>query len=218
MAPFLFRKILFSLVNKLNPTIMKKLLLPICILLAGVVTANAQSFSIGARAGLNFATEKVSSSFGSISPNNRTSILLGGYAKIMFTEKMGIQPELFYSGLGATESDPTAGTTTTKTNYLSIPVFFRYNIVPQFHLLAGPQLGILLSAKQSDNSGTTDIKDQLNSSDFGGTIGAGVDFGPFNGGLRYNFGFSNIAKNTSGGYTVKNSVVQLVVGFKLFGK
>jgi len=136
----------------------------------------------------------------------------------MFSGKMGIQPELLYNALGAKDSDPTLGTITTKTNYLSIPVLLRFNVVPQVHLLAGPQFGILLSAKSTFNTGTIDIKDQVNSSDFGGVVGAGADFGPFNAGLRYNFGFSNIDKNATGGYTVKNTVFQVVVGFKLFGK
>jgi hypothetical protein len=197
---------------------MKRLLLPICLLLIGVVMAKAQSIGFGARAGLNFANEKISSSFGSVSPSTRTIIMLGGYAKIMFTEKMGIQPELFYSGMGAKDSNPSSGTETYKTNYLSLPVFFRYNVTSQVHFLAGPQFGILLSAKYTDASGTTDIKSNFNSSDFAAVIGAGVDFGPLNAGLRYNFGLSNIAKNTTGGETVKNTLFQIVAGFKLFGK
>ena len=197
---------------------MKKLLLAICFLLAGVIAVNAQSVSIGARAGLNIANEKISSSSFSVSPKSLASVMVGGYATIMFNDKMGIQPEVFYNAVGAKDDTGSSGTTTVKTNYLSVPVFFRYNVVPQFHLLAGPQFGILLSAKQTDNSGTTDIKDQLNSSDFGAVIGAGVDFGPFNAGLRNCFGISNISKSTSGGYTVKNNVFQIVVGFKLFGK
>jgi hypothetical protein len=194
---------------------MKKLLLPVCLLLAGVVTANAQGVSIGLRAGLNFANQSVSSG---TSPDSYTSFVAGAYAKIMGGGKIGIQPELLYNGLGAKESDA-SGTTTVKTNYLSIPIFFRYNVIPQVHLLAGPQFGILLSAEATNSFGSFDIKDQINSSDFGGVVGAGVDFGPFNAGLRYNFGLSNISKDTSAGTpTVKNTVFQIVAGFKLFGK
>ncbi|HEV8515555.1 MAG TPA: porin family protein, partial [Cyclobacteriaceae bacterium] len=150
---------------------MKKLLLPICLLLAGVVTSNAQGVAIGLRAGLNIANESISTSGFTVSPNSLTSFVAGGYAKIMFSDKMGIQPELLYNGLGSKTDGGSSGTITTKTNYLSVPIFFRYNVVPQFHLLAGPQLGILLSATQSDNSGSGDIKDQFNSSDFGGVVG-----------------------------------------------
>src|SRR4051812_2409794 len=129
---------------------MKKLLLPVCLLLAGVINANAQGVAVGLRAGLNFANQSVSSG---TSPSSYTSFVAGAYAKIMFSGKMGIQPELLYNALGAKDSDPTLGTITTKTNYLSIPVLLRFNVVPQVHLLAGPQFGILLSAKSTFNTG-----------------------------------------------------------------
>lgn len=177
--------------------------------------ATAQGVSIGLRGGLNIAKQKISNasfSFSS-STNSLTSFVVGGYAKIMFKGKMGIQPELLYSRLGGN-----GGATTVKTDYLSIPVFFRYNVFRQFHLLAGPQLGLLLSAKSTDSSGTRDIMDLFNSFDFGGVVAAGVDFGPFNAGLRYNLGFSNISKDTSSGYVSKNTAFQIVVGYKLFGK
>jgi hypothetical protein len=134
----------------------------------------------------------------------------------MFTGSMGIQPELFYSSVGAKWPDSGSGVETIKTDYLTLPVFFRYNITDNFHLLAGPQFGILMSAKGTDNSGTQDIKSSLKSSDFSGVIGAGLDFGPINAGLRYNFGLSDI--NATGGGTIKNNVFQIVAGFKLFGK
>jgi len=98
---------------------MKKLLLPFCLLLAGVVTSKAQGVAIGVRGGLNFSKETASGGGASISLDTRTSFLLGAYAKIMFTGKIGIQPELFYSALGGK-----SGSDTQKLNYVSIPVFF----------------------------------------------------------------------------------------------
>jgi len=195
---------------------MKKLLLPVCLLFAGVITAKAQGAAVGLRAGLNLANQSISASGVSVSPDMRVSFLAGIYAKIMVTGKVGVQPELFYSLMGAKWPDQGFGAETIKTDYLTLPVFFRYNVTDNFHLLVGPQFGILMSANGTDNSGTQDIKDQLKSSDFSGVVGAGLDFGPLNAGLRYNFGLSNI--NNSGGSTVKNNVFQIVAGFKLFGK
>jgi len=197
---------------------MKKLLLPVVLLAAGVITANAQGVGVGLRAGLNLANQSISASGVSVSPDSRLGFFVGGYAKIMFSEKMGIQPELFYSSVGSKWPDAGSGVQTIKTDYLTLPVFFRYNITDNFHLLAGPQFGILMSASNKDNSGTNDIKNQLNSSDFSGVVGAGLDFGPINAGLRYNFGLSNIEKNAPSGETVKNNVFQIVAGFRLFGK
>jgi len=197
---------------------MKKLLLPVCLLLAGVITAKAQGVAVGLRAGLNLANQSISASGVSVSPDMRVSFLAGAYAKIMFTGKIGIQPELFYSSTGSKWPDQGFGASTIKTDYLTVPVFFRYGITDNFHLLAGPQFGILMSAQGTNNSGTQDIKDSFNSSDISGVVGMGLDFGPLNAGLRYNFGLSNISKDTSGGQSIKNNVFQIVAGFKLFGK
>ena len=201
---------------------MKKLILPVCLLLAGVITAGAQGFSVGARIGLNIANQSLTASGLSVSPSSKIGYLIGGYAKIMFNDKMGIQPELFLSSVGTKYPASLFGTeATARLNYISIPVFFRYNITDNFHLLGGPQLGILASAKGIvSGQPDTDIKSDFSSSDFGATLGAGVDFGPFNAGLRYNFSFSNIASDSGdfSGVTVKNNAIQLVAGYKLFGK
>lgn len=189
---------------------MKKLLSITSALALTICFANAQSFSIGARAGLNLAKQTISGSGVTASVDSRTSFILGGYATIMFNDKMGLQPELFYSGTGAKQ-----GSAVEKINYLTLPVFFRYNVTDNVHFLAGPQLGFLVSAK--DDTGA-DIKDQVNSTDFGIVPGIGVDFGPFNAGLRYSVGLSNIAKDATGGFTVKNNIFQIVAGYKLFGK
>ena len=191
---------------------MKKLILPICLLLTGVVSANGQSFSIGVRAGLNFANIIVSGPY-STTADSRTSFLLGGYTKFMFTDKMGLQPELFYSSLGTKSSGFVQ-----KLNYLSVPIMFRYNINGKLHFLVGPQLNILVAAKDISGGQTTDVKDAFNSTDFGGVLGVGVDFGPFNVGARYVAGFTNILKVHPSGYSEKNNVFQLVAGYKLFGK
>jgi len=192
---------------------MKKILFIVCLVFA-VAAANAQGFSVGVRGGLNFSKETVSGSGTNVSFDSRTSILLGGYAKIMLPGKIGIQPELFYSAMGAKQ-----GSDVERLNYLSLPVFFRYNVTDNVHFLVGPQISMLLSAKDIvSGQPDQDIKDQLNSSDFSGVAGIGVDFGPFNAGVRYTAGLSNIAKNTTGGFSVKNSAFQLVAGFKLFGK
>lgn len=192
---------------------MKRIITTVGLIALTIGFVNSQSISIGARAGLNLAKQTISGSGISASPDSRTSFILGGYATIMFNDNMGIQPELFYSGTGAK-----SGSATERINYLTLPIFFRYNVTKNVHFLGGPQIGILLSAKDESGGTTTDIKDQVNSTDIGFVPGVGVDFGPFNAGLRYSIGLSNIAKNSTSGFTVKNNIFQIVVGYKLFGK
>ena len=194
---------------------MKKLLTVICLVLVAASFAQAQDVSFGARGGLNFAniSETVSGG-GASSYSMRTSFLLGGYATIMFNDKMGLQPELFYNSVGAKET--ISGTDVTyKLNYISLPILFRYNFNEQWHLLAGPQLGILASAKASAGGSSVDIKSSINSSDFGFTLGVGADFDKINVGARYCAGLSNFNKNS--GVTDKNNVIQLVVGYRIKG-
>lgn len=195
-----------------TPT-MKKLLFSLCLLLTGSTTLYAQSFSMGARAGLNFAKETVTGSGASISGITKTSFLLGGYAKYMFTDKIGFQPEFFYSSLG-TRSDPIIE----NLNYLSIPVMLRYNVTENVHFLAGPQLSILVSAKEVSDGRITDIKNHFKPYDLSVTLGVGVDFGPFNAGLRYCIGMLNISNDAPTGFMVRNNAFQIVGGYKLFGK
>ncbi len=197
---------------------MKKNILLITLFLLGLSTASAQSVGIGLRAGLNLASEYISNNQSPGSSNStRTGFLLGVYTKFMIASKVGIQPELYYSSTGTTITDQSSSGTITS-NYLSLPVFFRYNASNNFHLLVGPQFGILMAAKTTVGSVSVDIKDQFNSTDIGGVVGFGFDFGPFNAGTRYNFGLSNIEKNSFGGEKVRNMVFQIVAGYRLFGK
>jgi Outer membrane protein beta-barrel domain len=203
---------------------MKKIILSAALVALCSVLSFAQGISGGVRAGVNLANIKSSGSGVSITSDTKVGLLLGGYLKIMISEKFGIQPELVYSQLGGSTSFSGFGQTTTTTsnlNYLSVPIMARYNITENFNLQAGPQLAFLLSA--SDKSGSAaavDIKEQLNSLDLGLAFGLGVDFGKFNAGARYALGLSNLVKNVQAGSDGKstNNTIQLFVGYQLFGK
>jgi len=89
-----------------------------------------------------------------------------------------------------------------------------WQLTPEFHVNAGPQLSLLLSAKEEKVTAlrriktTDDIKGQLKSSDIGLGFGAGFDF-PFGLGIDigYTLGLSNI--DDSGLIDLKNRVVML---------
>ncbi len=132
----------------------------------------------------------------------------------MTSEKFGIQPELVYTQMGFTA--PSGLTGSASINYLSIPAILRYNVSENINIQAGPQLNVLLSA--TGDSGSVDIKDQLNGVDFGGAFGLGCDFAKFNASVRYNLGFSELFKNTTPGVKTNNTAFQIAVGYALFGK
>ena len=111
---------------------------------------------------------------------------------------------------------------TANLNYLSVPILVKYAIQSSgFSVSAGPQIGLLLSAKYGD----TDIKSNLKGTDFSGVIGVeyalpmGIIFS-----ARYQIGFANVGKSstTSGsGYSynvsdnIKNNALSITVGYAL---
>jgi hypothetical protein len=50
-------------------------------------------------------------------------------------------------------------------NYINIPLIFQYMYDNGFRLQAGPQLGVLVSAKSKTNNSESDVKDDFESID-----------------------------------------------------
>ena len=140
---------------------MNKIILTVFIAVITVVTVNAQA-SYGLKAGVNFSsirgdyTDDIS---------GRTSFVGGFYAEIPMSEKVTFQPELVYSGQGAEISSDEVF----KLDYINIPLMFKYYVKNGFNVQAGPQLGILLSAKAGD----INTYDNMTKLDFGLNFGLG---------------------------------------------
>jgi Outer membrane protein beta-barrel domain len=198
---------------------MKKNLIVLTVMLGCAIVAKSQGTSFGVKVGLNLAKESASYQGVNVSTDSKANFVGGFYLTQMFTSKIGIQPELLYSGQGG---QITAGGQTAKDKfgYLNIPILLRVQLAPIFNLHVGPQIGFLLSAKSDDGSGSgyQDVKSQYKSSDVGLAFGGGLDFpgGPSIG-IRYIAGLSNIA-NDGSGVTLKNNVIQFTVGIKFQGK
>jgi hypothetical protein len=95
-----------------------------------------------------------------------------------------------------------------------VPVLLRLNFAKIVNIHAGPQFGVLLSAKAED----VDIKDELESSDLGVAVGAGLDLPMgLTASARYVFGLKDIEASSSG-IEATNNVFQLSVGYKFIGK
>ncbi|WP_286966451.1 porin family protein [Flavobacterium sp. UBA4854] len=192
---------------------MKKIILSAIAIMAFAFT-NAQSTRFGVKGGLN-----ISNVVGGDVENNKTLVgfHVGGLAEIHVVEKFYIQPELLYSAQGAKFDGPLGSDGDLKLNYLNIPVLAKYYIVDKkFNVEAGPQLGILLSAKADGE----DFKDYTRSVDLGFNLGAGYSFTDnLSVGLRYTIGLSPITDNdidNSDEYydSAKNSNLQLFLAYK----
>lgn len=192
---------------------MKKVLLSAFAVFAFVAATNAQDF--GVKVGTNFANvggddvEDTDSKF---------NFTFGLFGEFMLSDKIGLQPELEFSGQGFKYDVEDGGVTVEykqKLGYINIPVLANVYLGENFFIQAGPYLGILTSAKQSV-SGTLsltdeDNKDDFQSTDFGAKVGIGANAGKFNFGVRYQLGLSDIVEDAS----VKNRVLQFAVGFKI---
>ncbi|MCM0668463.1 porin family protein [Flavobacterium tyrosinilyticum] len=192
---------------------MKKIILSAIAIMAFAFT-NAQSTRFGVKGGLN-----ISSIVGGDVDNTKSLVgfHVGGLAEIHVVEKFFIQPELLFSAQGAKFDGPFGNDGDLKLNYLNIPVLAKYYIVDnKFSVEAGPQLGILLSAK-SDGE---DFKDYTRSTDLGFNLGAGYNFTDnFSVGLRYTIGLSPISDNdidNSEDYydSAKNGNFQISLAYK----
>jgi hypothetical protein len=192
---------------------MKKIILSAIAIMA-FAFSNAQETRFGIKGGLN-----LSNIVGGDIDNNKTLVgfHVGGLAEIHIVEKFFIQPELLFSTQGAKFDGPFGTDGDIKLNYLNIPVLAKYYIVDKkFNVEAGPQLGVLLSAKSNGE----DFKDYTRSTDFGFNLGAGYSFTDnFSVGLRYTIGLSPISDNDiddSEEYydSAKNSNLQLSLAYK----
>jgi len=185
---------------------MKRIFLTVSILLLVTIFsfAHAQGLGVGIKGGANFSNQSITD----ISTSSKTGFHGGVYAVIAFSEKWAIQPELLYSAQGSELPDETS-----EFNYMSIPILLRYKPLSLLSFHAGPQFSKLLDATVDGD----DIKEEIKNSDFGLAVGATVHLPlGFNGGVRYVWGFTNVSEFQDD-TEVKNTVVQVFVGWTILG-
>lgn len=191
-----------------------------CILFAAFTfgaEAQMSDVKLGAKAGINL------SNFTASEYDATTGFHIGVLAEVFLSEEFSIQPEILYSTQGAEgKADYTDSDYTWEYNfdYINIPILAKYYFAEGFSVHAGPQLGFLTKAEsKEDYNGekeTFDIKEYVNSFDFGINLGVGYELpmGVFFD-VRYNLGLTKINKESdSEDDDLKNSVFQIGVGYK----
>ncbi len=151
-------------VNQLNYTTMKKLFLTALAALAMTLTTQAQDlFSIGARGAINFSSltggdaAEVSSDAG---------WNFGLTAELRPFEKLSFTVDAMYS---KTKINEDASDDFLKLGYLDIPIMANYYFAKGFHIKAGIQPSINLSAKTS----LGDVSDKIKNGAFSIPVGIG---------------------------------------------
>jgi len=199
---------------------MKKTILSTLAIIAIAVSVNAQSFSLGIKAGA-IGTKIDDQSFQS---GYKLSYQGGAFAEFDLLHKIGIQPELLFSqtssqtvsgstGIGTVLGDLKPNTAFTL-SYLSIPVLLRYNFAKLFTLNLGPQYGILLN---KNTSLLTTGQNAFKSGDVTGVVGLQVHLSSLRVYGRYVFGLNNLNNVNSAANTGnwKNQQLEVGVGLKV---
>lgn len=193
---------------------MKKLTI-LSLAVLSFTTTKAQ-IQFGLKAGANFST--VTGATDGQSASTLIGFNGGILVRLHLNSSWAIQPEALYSGQGAKYSG-NSGSGTVNNAYINVPIMLTYSLPLGLSFQAGPQIGILMSAKDNSGGITTDVKPAYKSTDISVAMGAAFTT-PFKLGFdaRYNLGLTNIqnAQNSNGG-SLKNGVFQLGV-FYLFGK
>ncbi|MBG8553106.1 porin family protein [Hymenobacter guriensis] len=210
---------------------MKKLLFT---LLGALLACSAAQAQIGIKGGVNAAV------LDGQDINQKTDYQLSYHAGLFYVYNvvgpLSIRPELLYSVQGS-EFKQGKADYETKLQYVNLPILFDLKL-SKLHLQAGPQFGLLLTAKEvgtvvtgydfstspptptSYGNVSGQVKDKYNSKDF--SLCAGLELELAAGlriGGRFNAGLTDIADykdiSSANDARLKNRVIQAYAAFQL---
>lgn len=140
------------------------------------------------------------------------------------TPNFAIAPEVVFAAQGGKfkalefdifDLDVSTATVTCNTNYINVPIMFKYYVAPSFSIDLGPQVGFNVYSKYSvkDVDKAVDIKDETKPVDVG--VGIGGTYNLTENAFvqaRYTMGFTKVYK---GDYNKeKNGNIQIAFGMK----
>jgi len=172
---------------------MKRLLVIAVLVLSGFIS-NAQGFiSFGPKVGANIT----GISGLQFKDGYQFGYHLGGFAEIMFSDKLGIQPEVLWSQTSLTTASSLPALYQTslselskvKLNYISIPLLLNIRPAKFITFQVGPQFGILQDKK---NSLSNNVQTAFKSGDFSMLAGVQLKLLSFRVYGRYGIGLTNI--------------------------
>jgi opacity protein-like surface antigen len=140
---------------------------------------------------------------------------IGGVVEIAISDNFMVAPGVLYSMKGTQDKDDSKFKL--NANYIEVPVNAKYKLESGLNFFAGPYLGLLMSAKATDGTNDTDVKDFFKSSDFGLNGGIGFDLESGLGfSAQYGMSLSSISDDSS--VDSKNTVIGISVRYMLGDK
>jgi hypothetical protein len=202
----------FSFKKLFIAPLMKKGLL----IFALLIFAAAAQAQIGVRAGIgssNFSNGDVQRGF---TPLIRPHF--GAYYGMKATEKLTVEPGLFFSGKGIRTccNSITNKEFEESLSYLDIPVLVRYAFSPAFNVFAGPQAGFLLARTYTSVDQKFTDTAPVGGYEIGGVLGLGYQLTPeLNLQTSYDFGIVPFKYFQA---DINNTVFKLSVGYTIPSK
>ncbi|MDR2293527.1 MAG: porin family protein [Prevotellaceae bacterium] len=158
-------------------------------LIAFVSFETSAQFKLGIKGGWDFENFNISGNVGNqLKKDKSTSWNLGAVAQFPLTGNLHLQPEVLYSTQKSTLNSGNAKTEY-KMSYFKIPVnlLYKFNIpVVNPYISFGPYLGYIVN--RNDIS-----KNTIKKTDWGISVGAGVEFLGFQLSANYNWALQNIS-------------------------
>ena len=192
---------------------MKKTLLVAAMMLSSVAMFAQHavgSITVQPKVGLNLAN--FTKSEGDI----RVGLAVGAEFEYQVTDMVSISAGALYSMQGAKGTEVVNGINTpatAKLNYINIPIMANVYVAKGFAVKLGIQPAFKISSslegKANGIKASKDI-DEIKSFDFSVPVGASYEFNNFVVDARYNWGLTEIIKESS----AKNSVFQITLGYK----
>ncbi|GAB3538791.1 porin family protein [Pontibacter brevis] len=169
---------------------------------------DAPNEGIGIKGGINFATVHGSDKDRLGAVNSHTNFHAGVFAQFAFGEFFSIQPEVLFSRKGYERNDSTF-----RFNYFDVPVLAVFNITDNFSVHLGPQVGIMIGAKEEGRE--IDLG-PYNTFEYGAAVGLEGRINRFRLGTRYVHGLADLRKEDDAGNSIneniKNGVIQVYLG------
>ena len=182
---------------------MKNIFITMLFALGSITTSSAQDKG-DLEFGVNIGYNSSSITDGYLAADNGSGVNIGLAADYFFSDSWSIKTKLIYDQKGWNNDNLGNGRTNINLDYLTIPVMANWHFAKKrnWYLNFGPYVGFLMTAEDSKNG--IDVKDALNTTDFGIAFGIGVKI-PVSNKLKIYFeydaqsGFSDIFKDNPAG-------------------
>ena len=179
-------------------------------------TTDTSKVIFGIKTGLNVSRLKLNGkTTGVVNSNFRTGFVAGAFVNFPVKKSpFSIQPEFLYSSMGGDLENEFNESQNLRINYFSVPVLIKYQFSKKLGAFAGPQLDLILYAKENNKFGEFNITESVSETDFYAT--GGLEWWPWrdiviNG--RYMHGFKEVYTTTPD-ISMNNRGFQFTIGLR----